>query len=65
LADAAPRSEVLGIAVVVAGALLALAALIASPLLDFMLGALGDGVASILASCMVLLFVPLTLLSFF
>jgi hypothetical protein len=65
MADAMPRSEVLGVAVVIAGVLLALAALIASPLLDFMLSALGDGVPSILASCMLLLFLPLTLLSFF
>jgi hypothetical protein len=65
LADARPKSEVLGVAVVIAGVLLALAALIATPLLDFNLSTFGDGVGSVLISCMLLLFLPLTLLSFF
>jgi MFS family permease len=65
LADKMPKSEVLGFAVVIAGALLALAALIATPLLDFNLSTFGDGVGSVLISCILLLFIPLTLLSFF
>lgn len=65
LADRMPKSEVLGVAVLIAGALLALAALIATPLLDFNLSTFGDGVGSVLISCILLLFVPLTLLSFF
>jgi MFS family permease len=65
LADRMPKSEVLGVAVLIAGALLALAALIATPLLDFNLSAFGDGVGSVLVSCILLLFIPLTLLSFF
>jgi MFS family permease len=65
LADRHPRSEVLGVAVLVAAGLLALAPLIAGPLLDFMLEKAGDGVSSMLISCVLLLFAPLTLLSFF
>ena len=65
LADRHPRSEVLGFAVLIAGGLLALPPIIAGPLLDFMLDTLGDGPASVLASCVILLFAPLTLLSFF
>lgn len=65
LADKYPRSEVLGVAVLVAAALLGATPPIASPLLDFMLDKAGDGVGSMLISCVLLLFVPLTLLSFF
>ena len=65
LADRMPRSEVLGAAVLVAAILLGVTPLFSTPLLDFMLDTLGDGVGSMLISCVLLLFVPLTLLSFF
>ncbi len=65
IADRYPRSEVLGVAVLAAAALLALIPPVADPLLDFMLVQAGDGVASILGACLLLLFAPLTLLSFF
>jgi MFS family permease len=65
LADRMPRSEVLGAAVLVAAILLGVTPLFSAPLLDFMLDKLGDGVGSMLISCVLLLFVPLTLLSFF
>lgn len=65
LADKYPRSEVLGYAVLAAAMLLGVTPPIASPLLDFMLDKAGDGVGSMLASCVLLLFIPLTLLSFF
>ncbi len=65
LADGSPRSEVLGVAMLVAAALLALIPPLATPLLDFMLDHAGDGVLSMLTACFVMLFAPLTLLSFF
>jgi MFS family permease len=65
LADRMPRSEVLGAAVLVAAILLGVTPLFSTPLLDFMLDNLGDGVGSMLISCVLLLFAPLTLLSFF
>jgi hypothetical protein len=65
LADRAPKSEVLGVAVLVAALFLGAAPLMSDPLLGFMLDNLGDGSGSVLASCVLLLFVPLTLLSFF
>lgn len=65
LADRAPRSEVLGAAVLAAAALLALVPLFSKDLLDFMLDKAGDGIGSMLVSSVLLLFVPLTLLSFF
>lgn len=65
LADKHPRSEVLGIAVLIAAGFLGVTPLLATPLLDFMLSAAGDGVVSMLISCVLLLFAPLTLLSFF
>ncbi|HWA21153.1 MAG TPA: fused MFS/spermidine synthase [Caulobacterales bacterium] len=65
LADKYPRSEVLGGVVLVAAAMLGVTPPIATPLLDFMLDKAGDGVGSMLVSCVLLLFAPLTLLSFF
>jgi hypothetical protein len=64
-ADRAPRSEVLGAAMLLAAALLALIPPLATPILDFMLDHVGDGVGSMLIACVVMLFAPLTLLSFF
>jgi MFS family permease len=65
LADKYPRSEPLGFAMIVAAGLLALIPPLATPMLDFMLDSVGDGIASMLIACVVLLFAPLTLLSFF
>jgi hypothetical protein len=65
LADRAPRSEVLGAAIVAAAVLLALIPPLATTLLDFMLDHVGDGVSSMIIACFVMLFAPLTLLSFF
>jgi MFS family permease len=65
LADRMPKSEVLGAAVLIAALFLGAAPLIADPLLGFMLDNAGDGAGSVLASCMLLIFIPLTLLSFF
>jgi hypothetical protein len=49
----------------IAAALLALIPPLATPILDFMLDHVGDGVGSMLIACVALLFAPLTLLSFF
>ena len=65
LADRMPRSEILGVATLIAAALLALIPPLATPILDFMLDHAGDGVGSMLIACVVMLFTPLTLLSFF
>ena len=65
LADRMPRSEILGVATLIAAALLALIPPLATPILDFMLDHVGDGVGSMLIACVVMLFTPLTLLSFF
>lgn len=65
LADRHPRSEALGAAMLIAAALLALIPPFATPLLDFMLDNFGDGVVSMLLACVIMLFAPLTLLSFF
>lgn len=65
LADSHPKSEVLGAAVLIAAGLLAIIPPLADPLLDFMLRTAGDGVGSMLCACIALLFLPLTLLSFF
>jgi hypothetical protein len=64
-ADRHPKSEHLGGAMLVAALLLALIPPFATPILDFMLDAAGDGVVSMLTSCIILLFAPLTLLAFF
>ena len=65
LADRHPRSEFLGVAILIAAALLALIPALKDPILDFMIAHVGDGIVSILTTCVVLLFAPLTLLSFF
>jgi hypothetical protein len=65
LADRAPKSEVLGAAVLIASLFLGATPLFSDALLGFMLDNLGDGSGSVFASCVLLLFVPLTLLSFF
>lgn len=65
LADRAPRSDILGAAVMIAGLFVAAAPSVGVPLLDWTLQNVGYDVgASLMASAM-LLFVPLTLLSFF
>ncbi len=65
VADAAPRSQVLGVCVIVAGGFLALTPPLATPVLDWTLDTLGDGVFATLFAAASIMFVPMTLLSFF
>ncbi|MBI1250116.1 MAG: hypothetical protein GC189_01425 [Alphaproteobacteria bacterium] len=65
VADFAPRSQVLGVCVVAAGALLALTPPLATPVLDWTLETMGDGVGAALFAAAAIMFVPMTLLSFF
>jgi hypothetical protein len=65
VADRAPRSEVLGAAVTVAGAFVLSAPFFARPMLDWMLQNFGYGPPAALSASVALLFVPMTLLSFF
>ena len=65
LADRAPRSEVLGGFVLAAGAFVLVLPFFATPMLDWMLANLGYDAPAALAASAALLFVPMTLLSFF
>jgi hypothetical protein len=65
VADRAPRSEVLGMIVLVAGAYLLAVPFFATPMLDWMLSNVGYDPPAVLAASTALLFAPLTLLSFF
>jgi MFS family permease len=66
IADRAPRSQVLGAAVLAAGGLLALIPFAAQPVLTWAMDNTGENlVAGALTSALVLLVAPLTLMSFF
>jgi len=65
VADRAPRSEVLGFVVLASGAYLIATPFFATPMLDWMLQNVGYDPPAVLAASVVLLFAPLTLLSFF
>lgn len=65
VADRAPRSEVLGVVVLVAGLYLLSVPLFATPMLDWMLTNLGYDPPAALMASVALMFVPMTLLSFF
>jgi len=65
LADRAPRSEVLGGVVLVAGLFVLIVPFFAAPLLGWMLNHLGYDAPAALTASAALLFVPMTLLSFF
>ncbi|MEJ0059007.1 MAG: hypothetical protein WDM79_05250 [Terricaulis sp.] len=65
VADRAPRSDVLGAAVVIAGLFLCVIPLVSTPFLDWMLDTVGYDVNAALMSAVALMFLPMTLLSFF
>jgi hypothetical protein len=65
VADRAPRSEVLGFVVLVSGGYLIATPFFATPMLDWMLQHLGYDAPAVLAASVTLLFLPLTLMSFF
>lgn len=65
VADRAPRSEVLGFVVLVSGVYLIATPFFATPMLDWMLQNLGYDAPAVLAASVTLLFLPLTLMSFF
>lgn len=65
VADRAPRSEILGGVVVVSGLYFLAVPFFAVPMLDWMLAVLGYDPPAVLAASVALMFVPLTLLSFF
>lgn len=65
VADRAPRSEVLGTAVLVAGLYMSAVPFFGTHMLDWMLPNLGYGPGATLAASVALLFLPMTLLSFF
>jgi hypothetical protein len=65
VADRAPRSDVLGAAVVVAGLFLCIIPSVSTPFLDWMLETVGYDVNAALMSAVALMFLPMTLLSFF
>lgn len=65
VADRAPRSEVLGVVILAAGLFVIAAPLFAPPMLEWMLQNLGYDPAAALSASAALLFVPMTLLSFF
>lgn len=65
VADARPQSETLGLAVLIAGGFLSLAPMFATPMLDWTLMNLGDGIGAVLFAASGIMFVPMTLLSFF
>jgi MFS family permease len=65
VADLHPRTEVLGGVVLVAGVFLLAVPPMATPVLDWTLAHLGDGVGAALFAAAAIMFVPLTLLSFF
>lgn len=65
IADRAPRSEVLGGVVLVAGLFVLAVPFFATPMLDWMLQSLGYDPPAVLIASVALMFVPMTLLSFF
>ncbi len=65
VADRAPRTEVLGTAVIVAGVFVLGVPSLGVPLLDWTLQNVGYDVGASLLGAVMLLFVPMTLLSFF
>lgn len=65
IADRAPRSEVLGAVVSIAGLFVLAAPFFATPMLDWMLREFGYGPSAALSASVALMFVPMTLLSFF
>jgi hypothetical protein len=65
VADRAPRSEVLGVVVLCAGLYLLAVPFFATPLLDWMLENVGYDPKAALTASVALMFVPMTLLSFF
>jgi hypothetical protein len=65
IADRAPRSEVLGVVVLVAGAFVLAVPFFAAPMLDWMLQNLGYDPPAALAASVALMFLPMMLLSFF
>ncbi|MGE0046569.1 MAG: fused MFS/spermidine synthase [Hyphomonadaceae bacterium] len=65
VADRYPRTDVLGGAVAIAGAFLLTIPPLATPVLDWTLDNLGDGVPAVLFAAAAIMFLPLTLLSFF
>lgn len=66
VADRSPRSEVLGVAVLVAGGLLALVPLVKDPILYALMERLGDNLTiNAIVAAMALMVAPLTLMSFF
>jgi hypothetical protein len=65
VADRAPRSDVLGGAVVAAGLFLCVIPSVSTPFLDWMLETVGYDVNAALMSAVALMFLPMTLLSFF
>ncbi len=65
VADRMPRSEVLGFVVLASGLYLVATPAFATPMLDWMLQNVGYDPPAVLAASVALLFVPLTLLSFF
>ncbi len=65
VADRLPRTDVLGSAVAIAGLFLLAVPPLATPVLDWTLDNLGDGVGAVLFAASAIMFVPLTLLSFF
>jgi MFS family permease len=65
VADLYPRTEVLGGAVLAAGLFLIAAPPLVTPVLDWTLAHVGDGVGAALFASVAIMFLPLTLLSFF
>ncbi|HVY84407.1 MAG TPA: fused MFS/spermidine synthase [Caulobacterales bacterium] len=65
VADRMPRSDVLGGAVLAAGIFLCFVPGLATPFLDWMLDNVGYDVNAALTSAVALMFLPMTLLSFF
>lgn len=65
VADRAPRSEVLGVVVLVAGAFVLAVPFFAASMLDWMLQNLGYDPPAALTASVALMFVPMMLLSFF
>lgn len=65
IADRAPRSEVLGVVVLAAGAFVLAVPFFAAPMLDWMLQNLGYDPPAALAASVALMFLPMMLLSFF
>ncbi len=65
VADRAPRTEILGFAVLAAGVFLLGVPVLASPMLDWTLEHVGDGPGAALFAAILMLFLPMTLLSFF